>query len=80
MGYVDQGLLAAVIRNSIDAIILQDFEGCILAWNHGAEVSYGYSEAEAIGRNIFEIIPEPRHEEERQFIQRLRQGQEVEIF
>ncbi len=80
MAYLDHGLLATLIRNSVDAIILQDFEGYILSWNHGAEVSYGYSEAEAIGRNIFEIIPESRHEEERQLVERLRQGREVESF
>jgi diguanylate cyclase (GGDEF)-like protein/PAS domain S-box-containing protein len=80
MVYIDHGLLATIIRNSIDAIIVQDFEGFILSWNHGAEVSYGYTEAEAIGRNISEIIPESRHVEERQLIKRLRQGREVESF
>jgi PAS domain S-box/PAS domain S-box/diguanylate cyclase (GGDEF) domain len=80
MAFVDHSLLATIIRNSVDAIILQDFEGCILSWNHGAEVIYGYSEAEAIGRNILEVIPESKHAEERQFIERLRQGRAIESY
>ena len=36
--------LATVVRDSNDAITIQDFEGRITAWNHGAELMYGYSE------------------------------------
>jgi diguanylate cyclase (GGDEF)-like protein/PAS domain S-box-containing protein len=80
MANIDHGLLATIIRNSVDAILMQDFEGYILSWNHGAEMIYGYSESEAIGRSIFEIIPEHKHEEARQFIESLRQGSVVESY
>ena len=44
--------LTAILRDSGDAITLQDLEGNILAWNRGAERMYGYSEAEALRMNI----------------------------
>src|SRR3569832_1704692 len=40
--------LAAVVRDSNDAIVVYDFDGRILSWNRGAEQAYGYSEAEAL--------------------------------
>jgi len=41
--------LAALIRDSNDAVVLLDSKGNILAWNRGAEDMYGWSEAEAQG-------------------------------
>jgi PAS domain S-box-containing protein len=49
--------LAAVMRNSDDAITLQDLQGNILAWNRGAERMYGYTEAEALRMNVAELVP-----------------------
>ncbi len=40
--------MATVVRDSNDAITIQDFEGRITAWNRGAELMYGYSEEEAL--------------------------------
>ncbi|MFA6010866.1 MAG: CheR family methyltransferase [Desulfobacteraceae bacterium] len=50
--------MAVVVRDSHDAIILQDLEGRIMAWNPAAVWIYGWSEAEALERNIRELIPE----------------------
>ena len=44
--------MATVIQDSNDAITFQDLDGNILAWNRGAEIMYGYSEAEALTKNI----------------------------
>lgn len=47
-----------------DAIILADRDGVIRVWNAGAEVMFGHSAEEAIGRTLDLIIPErlrPRH-------------------
>jgi two-component system CheB/CheR fusion protein len=55
--------LAVVVRDAPSAITVQDWEGRILAWNPGAERMYGFSEAEALAKNIREMIPEHQHEE-----------------
>jgi PAS domain S-box-containing protein len=55
----EEGLrwLATVVRDSNDAVIVQDLEGKILAWNRGAEKMYGWSEAEALEMNIRATTP-----------------------
>jgi PAS domain S-box-containing protein len=61
----EEGLrrLAAIVRDSNDAVIVQDFEGKILAWNRGAEKMYGWSEAEALQMNIRATIPRGQRRE-----------------
>jgi PAS domain S-box-containing protein len=49
--------LATIVRDSNDAITLQDAAGNILAWNRGAERMYGYTEPEALAMNIAAIVP-----------------------
>jgi len=56
--------LATVVRDSNDAITVQDFSGNILAWNKGAEKIYGYSEAEALNMKIDQIVPKTIRKEE----------------
>jgi two-component system CheB/CheR fusion protein len=48
--------LAIVVRDSHDAVIVQDLHGKVLAWNPSAERIYGWSEAEALKMNIRETI------------------------
>ena len=50
--------LAVVVRDSHDAITVQDVDGRIIAWNPGASRLYGWSEAEALKLNIRDRIPE----------------------
>ncbi len=71
--------LAAVVRDSNDAITVQDFEGNIMAWNKGAVNMYGYSEDEALKMNIFDIVPEDKRKEASAFIKKL-QKEDVESF
>ncbi|MEO7127032.1 MAG: EAL domain-containing protein [Nakamurella sp.] len=50
--------LAAIVRASRDAIMTVALDGTIQTWNEGAEHVYGYSAAEAIGRNFQEMFPD----------------------
>ncbi len=72
--------LAIVIKDSIDAISLQDLQGHILAWNTGAEKMYGYSEAEALTMNILQITPPEKKKETEQYLANITSGNIVESF
>jgi two-component system sensor kinase FixL len=73
-------LLATIMRDSNDAITVQDFDGTIRLWNLGAERIYGYTETEALRMNIRQLIPKPKLDETLPFINRLREGEEVRFF
>jgi PAS domain S-box-containing protein len=49
--------LAVVVRDSSDAVTVQDLDGRTLAWNPGAERLYGWSEPEALALNVRERTP-----------------------
>lgn len=55
--------MAAVLRDSNDAITMQDFDGKIIAWNRGAERMYGYTEDEALKLKILDLVPEDKRAE-----------------
>jgi diguanylate cyclase (GGDEF)-like protein/PAS domain S-box-containing protein len=48
--------LVAVVEQSSDAIITIDPSGVVLSWNRGAEVIYGYTADEMIGRNAASVL------------------------
>jgi len=72
--------LAAIIESSDDAIISKQLNGIITSWNKGAEIIFGYTEAEAVGQHISLIIPKDRLEEEEMIISKLRQGKRIEHY
>jgi PAS domain S-box-containing protein len=74
------GLLAAIVGSSDDAIISKSLDGVITSWNQGAERIFGYSAEEAVGQNIAFIIPQDRRDEETHILERLRRGERVEHF
>jgi two-component system CheB/CheR fusion protein len=63
--------LAVVVRDAHDAVLLQDMEGRILAWNPAAEKLYGWSEAEALQMNIRELTPEGLRKEAVEMVRKL---------
>jgi len=52
------GHLKQLIENAPDAILISDREGVIRFWNSGAELIFGHTAAEAVGRSLDLIIPE----------------------
>jgi PAS domain S-box-containing protein len=59
---------ASLLDDARDAIIARSFEGEIRFWNHGAELMYGWSAAEAIGQITYTLLqtkfPQPLAEVE----------------
>src|SRR6267142_4558338 len=51
-------LAELVLEQIADAVIYADEKGTIRRWNHAAATLFGYSAAEAVGRNLDLIIPE----------------------
>lgn len=52
-------LYREIVEGIPDAIIYSDREGIIRLWNAGAERLFGHTSAEAVGRSLDLIIPEP---------------------
>jgi PAS domain S-box-containing protein len=75
-----QGLLAAIVDSSDDAIISKDLNSTITTWNVGAERIFGYKAEEAIGRPIWMLFPPDRIDEERGIVERIKRGERVEHF
>ena len=69
-----EALLAAIIDSTDDAVIGKNLEGEILSWNKGAEIMYGYSAEEAIGKNISFIIPPDKISERDFFLKSILTG------
>jgi two-component system CheB/CheR fusion protein len=72
--------LAVIVREARDAILVQDLEGRILAWNPGAERMYGWSEAEALAMNIRDLIPEGQREEALALVKQLARAEILEPY
>jgi PAS domain S-box-containing protein len=56
-----------LLKLSFDAIVVWRREGRIESWNRGAEELYGYSESEALGRTINELLASMPEAEWRRF-------------
>jgi PAS domain S-box-containing protein len=72
--------LAAIVSSSDDAIISKTLDGKILSWNAGATSIFGYEATDMIGQSIFRIIPPGLYEEEKQILNRLRQGERIHHY
>lgn len=72
--------LATVVRDSNDAITVQDLDGNILSWNRGAEQIYGYTEKEALQMNIRDLIPADSNDKELEYIRLAAQGEFIDSY
>lgn len=48
---------AAIVESSDDAIVNHRLDGTIISWNEGAELMYGFSAEEALGRDLSLVVP-----------------------
>jgi diguanylate cyclase (GGDEF)-like protein/PAS domain S-box-containing protein len=72
--------LAAVVENSDDAINSVALDGTVTSWNAGAERTYGYSAAEALGHHISFCVPPERRSELDVVVQKIKAGEVIERF
>ena len=62
--------LRSVLDTVPDATVVIDEAGTMVSFNRAAERQFGYTEAEAIGKNVRILMPEPYHREHDGYIHR----------
>jgi len=70
----------AIVESSDDAIFAKTTEGVITNWGRGAQLLYGYSAAEAVGRSVRMLVPPQRQDELTGVLRRVSQGEHVRGF
>jgi PAS domain S-box-containing protein len=55
--------LQPVLDIALDAVVVMQRDGVVVAWNRVAEAAFGWAAAEAIGRPMAELIVPPQHRE-----------------
>ncbi|HXA51602.1 MAG TPA: PAS domain S-box protein [Candidatus Acidoferrum sp.] len=70
--------LASIVESSDDAIIGETLDGTISSWNRGAELLYGYTAAEVIGRSTAMLGSPDSSVDIDEIRQRVRQGEAIE--
>ena len=71
---------SAAVESSNDAIITNSLDGKITGWNPAAERLFGYSAAEAVGRDIDFIVPPDRTAEVQDILRRVGWGETIEQY
>jgi PAS domain S-box-containing protein len=72
--------MAAIVESSEDAILSTTSDGTISSWNPGAELLYGYSEQEALGRHLSFLLPADGSDGINATLAIAREGKYVESF
>jgi two-component system, chemotaxis family, CheB/CheR fusion protein len=72
--------MAVIVRDSFDAIILQDLKGQILAWNPAATKLYGWTEFEALRLNVRDRIPKELMVQEVETLSRIQKAEVIETY
>jgi len=72
--------LASIVESSHDAIISKNAGGIVTTWNKAAELLFGYTSEEMIGRPITILIPPERHGEELSILERTNRGERIENY
>ena len=68
---------ANIIKSSNDAIIGKDLNGIISSWNEAAELMYGYSSSEMLGKSIGVIFPPEKKHELDYIIEQIKNGRKL---
>jgi len=72
--------LATIVTDSNDAVTVMDLKGAIIAWNKGAEDTYGYSKAEALGMDSLKIFPADKKLKILDVIRKIKMNKTVRSF
>jgi PAS domain S-box-containing protein len=73
-------LSSAAMEPSNDAIVTKSLDGAITGWNPAAERLFGFTAAEAVGKDIHLIVPPDRRTEMHDILRRIGEGQRIEHY
>jgi PAS domain S-box-containing protein len=76
----DEGLLAAIVNSSNDAVISKDLSGIITSWNQAARRIYGYEAEEVVGKPISLLSEGDQPDEMVSILEKIRGGERVEHY
>ena len=72
--------LASIIECSSDAIIIHTLDGAIVSWNEGAQMVYGYSAGEVLGRSRSLLIPPGEPDDLPKIVESWERGERIKRF
>jgi len=72
--------LVSIVNSSSDAILSKNLNGVILSWNRGAELIFGYSADEVVGKSITILMPSDLLDEEPKILERIRRGEHIDNY
>lgn len=72
--------LVSLVNYSDDAIISKTNEGIITHWNTAAELLYGYSAEEMVGKSIIVLVPQTKKEEFLLIMDDVKKGQGIKNY
>ncbi len=70
----------ALVESSDDAIIGKSLDGIVTSWNRGAEMVFGYSREEIVGKPVLWLIPKDRQHEEPEILAKIKRGEAVDHY
>jgi PAS domain S-box-containing protein len=72
--------LANIVESSNDAIGTVSLDGIITSWNKGAELVYGYSAKEVLGKPVSILAPPHLGEETKELVEIIKQGEKIHYY
>jgi len=69
-----------ILETTVDGIVTMDEKGKILSFNKAASRIFGYSEEEAVDKNINILMPEPHHSNHEKYLERYKETGEKRII
>jgi len=71
--------LGAIVKASPDAILSMTPQGAVTSWNPGAELLYGWSAQEMVGRDVMCLVPPSHLDDEAVVLEQVRGAAQVEL-
>jgi PAS domain S-box-containing protein len=74
---IERSYLAAIVKDSSDAIYGRDLDGIVTSWNPSAERLFGYRASEMMGKSLDVLVPPSYPNDQPMLRDRLRRGEHI---